>query len=144
MEFKLQPLWEERKRVGVELNMAPLIDIVFLLLLFFMLSSSFVRPAGIKITLPAARTAETQPKTALVISISKEDNKIYLSGRKVDLRNLLKALKEEVKGARRKSLIIRADKNINLGLAVKVMDIAREAKVKNLVISTTVRDENLK
>ncbi len=143
MEFKLQPLWEERKRVGVELNMAPLIDIVFLLLLFFMLSSSFVRPAGIKITLPAARTAETQPKTALVISIS-EDNKIYLSGRKVDLRNLLKALKEEVKGARRKSLIIRADKNINLGLAVKVMDIAREAKVKNLVISTTVRDENLK
>ena len=94
MEFKLQPLWEERKRVGVELNMAPLIDIVFLLLLFFMLSSSFVRPAGIKITLPAARTAQTQPKTALVISIS-EDSKIYLSGRKVDLINLLKMLKEE-------------------------------------------------
>jgi biopolymer transport protein ExbD len=143
MEFKLQPLWEERKRVGIELNMAPLIDIVFLLLLFFMLSSSFARPSGIKITLPAARTAKTQPKTALVISIN-EDNKIYLNGRKVNLMDLLKVLKEEVKGVRRKSLIIRADKNINLGLAVKVMDIAREAKVENLVISTTVRDENIK
>jgi len=143
MEFELQPLWEGRKRIGIQLNIAPLIDIVFLLLLFFMLSSNFIRPSGIKITLPAARTAESQPKMDIVVSIS-GDEIIYLNDRKVDLTNLLDELKEEVKRTQGRKVTIRADENIDLGLAVKVMDIAREAKVESLVISTTVRDENIK
>jgi len=132
--------FEVRKKVSTQLNIAPLIDIVFLLLIFFMLSSHFVTQPGIKITLPTAVTAKLYPEEDIVISIAK-DNKLYLNEQLVTLDNLLNKLRIKVEETKKRTVIIRADEKIDLGLAVKVMDIAKQAEVEGLVISTRVEED---
>ena len=124
-----------RKRVSTHLNIAPLIDVVFLLLIFFMLSSHFVTHPGIKVTLPSAVTARLHPEEDIIISITKDSN-LYLNERLVTLENLLEQLEIEITKTDKKTVIIKADEKIDLGLAVKVMDIARQAEAERLIIST--------
>ena len=130
--------FEGRRRISTHLNIAPLIDVVFLLLIFFMLSSHFVTQPGIKITLPSAVTARLHPEEDIIISIT-EDNNLYLNERPVTLENLLEQLEIEMARAEKKTVIIKADEKIDLGLAVKVMDIAREADAERLIISTQMK-----
>lgn len=132
--------FEGRKRVSTRLNIAPLIDVVFLLLIFFMLSSHFVTQPGIKVTLPSAITARLYPEEDIIISIT-EDSNLYLNERLVTLENLSEQLEIEMARAEKKTVIIKADKKIDLGLAVKVMDIAREADAGRLIISTKLEKD---
>ena len=131
-----------RKRISTHLNIAPLIDVVFLLLIFFMLSSHFVTQPGIKITLPSAITARLHPEEDIIISIT-EDSNLYLNEKRVTLENLLKQLKIEITNTEKNTVIIKADEKIDLGLAVKVMDIAKQADAQRLIISTRLK-ENVK
>ncbi|MCK4244197.1 MAG: biopolymer transporter ExbD [Candidatus Omnitrophica bacterium] len=127
--------FEKRKKVYTHLNIAPLIDVVFLLLIFFMLSSHFISQPGIKISLPYASTTKLHPEENIIISITK-DNTLYLNDKLVNLNNLLDQLSARIKESKGKAVIIKADEKIDLGLAVKVMDIAKQANAKDLVIST--------
>ena len=132
--------FEGRRKISTRLNIAPLIDVVFLLLIFFMLSSHFVTQLGIKITLPSAVTARLHPEEDIIISIT-EDNNLYLNEKLVTLENLLEQLRIEIIKTEKKTVIIKADEKIDLGLAVKVMDIARQAETERLVISTKLRED---
>jgi len=132
--------FEGRRRISTHLNIAPLIDVVFLLLIFFMLSSHFVTQPGIKVTLPSAITARLHPEEDIIISIA-EDNNLYLNERRVSLENLSEQLEIEIARAENKTVIIKADEKIDLGLAVKVMDIAREADAERLIISTKLEKD---
>jgi len=132
--------FEGRRGVSTRLNIAPLIDVVFLLLIFFMLSSHFVTQPGIKITLPSAVTARLHPEEDIIISIT-EDSNLYLNERLVTLENLLEQLKIEIAKTEKKTVIIKADEKIDLGLAVKVMDLAREADAERLIISTKLEED---
>lgn len=127
-----------RKRISTHLNIAPLIDVVFLLLIFFMLSSHFVTQPGIKITLPSAVTAKLHPEEDIIISIT-EDSNLYLNERPVTLKNLLEQLKIEIAKTEKRTVVIKADEKIDLGLAVKVMDIAKQADAERLIISTQMK-----
>ena len=127
--------FDRRKKLRTQLNIAPLIDVVFLLLIFFMLSSQFIARPGIRVSLPRASTAEPHPGEDIVVSIT-EDSSLYLNGEEVTLENLPDKLKAKVAESEEKTVIVRADEKIDLGLAVKVMDIAREANAQGLVIST--------
>ncbi|MBN2121250.1 MAG: biopolymer transporter ExbD [Candidatus Omnitrophica bacterium] len=132
--------FEGRKRVDTRLNIAPLIDVVFLLLIFFMLSAHFVTQPGIKLTLPTASTAKLHPEEDVIISITNE-NDLYLNEKKIDLDNLLDELRVKLNESQKKTVIIKADEKIDLGLAVKVMDIAKQAEAKGLVISTRAEED---
>jgi len=132
--------FEGRKRIRMHLDIAPLIDIVFLLLIFFMLTANFMVQPGIKITLPAARTSRFQEEQKIVIFIS-EDNKVFLNEIEVNINELKTILQSEIEEVDRKIVVLRADEKINLGLAVKVMDIAKQANVEGLVISTQMKDK---
>lgn len=132
--------FEGRKRIRMHLDIAPLIDIVFLLLIFFMLTANFIMQPGIKITLPTAKTAQPQEEEDIVVFISQE-NDIYLNERKISIEELKDALEEKLEASQKKSVILKADEKINLGLAVKVMDIAKQAEAKGLVISTKVEED---
>lgn len=132
--------FERRRRVSTNLNLTPLVDVVFNLLLFFMLCSQFVTQPGIKITLPSAVTARLHPEEDIIISIT-EDNSLYLDERLVTLENLLERLKIEMQRLKKKTVIIKADEKIDLGLAVKVMDLARQAEAERLVISTKLKED---
>jgi len=132
--------FEGRKRVDTRLNIAPLIDVVFLLLIFFMLSAHFVTQPGIKLTLPTASTAKLHPEEDLIISIT-NDNDLYLNEERVNLDNLLEKLRVKLNKSQKKTVIIKADEKIDLGLAVKVMDIAKQAEAEGLVISTKAEED---
>ncbi len=140
MEFGNDMEFGGRKRVSTHLNIAPLIDVVFLLLIFFMLSSHFVTQPGIKLTLPTAVTGELRPEEDIIISVT-GDNDLYLNGEKVGLEELLDRLGQKVREAEKKTVVIKADEKIDLGLAVRIMDIARQAEAENVVISTKVEED---
>jgi len=132
--------FEGRKRIRMHLDIAPLIDIVFLLLIFFMLTANFIMQPGIKITLPQAVTAKPQEEENIIVFIT-EGNEIYLNDRQISIDELKDALQEKLEAAQKKSVVLKADEKINLGLAVKVMDIAKQAKADGLVIATQIRDK---
>jgi len=131
--------FEREKKIRIHLEIAPLVDIVLLLLIFFMLTSNFIMQPGIKITLPRAKTARPQEED-IVVFITK-DNRIYLNDREIDIDELKDALEKKLEKSKKKNVILKADEKINLGLAVKVMDIAKEAKAENLVISTQIKKD---
>ncbi len=133
--------FDRRKKLRTQLNIAPLIDVVFLLLIFFMLSSQFIARPGIRVSLPRASTAEPHPGEDIIVSIT-EGGSLYLDGEEITLESLPAKLKAKVAESEEKTVIVRADEKINLGLAVKVMDIAREANAQGLVISTEMEQRN--
>ena len=132
--------FEGRKRIRMHLDIAPVIDIVFLLLIFFMLTANFIMQPGIKITLPVAKTAKPQEEENIVIFISQE-NEIFLNDRKISIDDLKKGLEEKLETSQKKTVVLKADEKINLGLAVKVMDVAKQANAEGLVISTQIKDK---
>ena len=133
--------FERERKIRMHLEIAPLVDIVLLLLIFFMLTSKFIMQPGIKITLPGAKTSRPQQED-IVVFITK-DNRIYFNDREVDIGELKDALKKKLEKSKKKNVILKADEKINLGLAVKVMDIAKQAKAENLVISTKIEKDKL-
>jgi biopolymer transport protein ExbD len=116
-------------------HMAPMADVVFLLLIFFMITSSFVMEPGIDIKLPRAITAEEQIELKHVLTIT-EDRTVLLDQKVTSFSKLKRMLEDAYSGKDAKLLIIRADKNVPHGLVVKALDISREAGVPQLAIAT--------
>lgn len=133
-----------RRRYKTEighLDIAPLIDVVFLLLIFFMLTSRFVVASGLKVHLPESRSRERVQQKGLVIIIDKKGD-IYLrrtnsagakGEKRVDFSELSLALKSLSRG--NKSAIIYADRQTALEKVIKVWDISRESGIKEIGIS---------
>lgn len=126
-------LVSRKKRFG--LNITPLIDVLFILIIFFTISSTFLEQPGIKLELPTAKTSETQKTEKAVLYIN-DDATLFFMNEPVTLENLPERLQEAMTTNIDKSLIISADKKVQHGLVVKVMDIARANGVAKLVIST--------
>lgn len=130
---------ERRKKVMINLNIAPLIDVVFQLLLFFALTSYFVANPGIEVSLPKANSAVTVPRNTIEIYIT-STNTIYCNASKVELPALKQML--ETCKADSKTVILKADKTVQLGLVVQVIDIIKQTQVKDLVIATSMEENN--
>lgn len=122
-----------QQKVGID--MTPMIDSVFLLLIFFMITSSIIKDQGIQVSLPHAKSSESQPDRDLVISISREGH-IHLNEARVAKKDLYQKLRQLYKEVKRDFLIIRADEVIEYGVLVEVMDIARLAGIYNVSLST--------
>jgi len=131
--------FERRKKPESHLNMTPLIDMVFLLLIFFVLSSHFVSHQGLNIKLPESKYAPSQKQDKNIISI-REDGDILLNDTKARLSNLAEDLKASINKTGSRTVVIKADEKVDLGLAVKVMDAAKQAEAQNLVIATQADD----
>lgn len=119
-----------------EINITPLVDMVFQLLIFFMLASSFVASSpGIRINLPRAVTSEVMKEQNITITINKE-NMIYLNEKPITSSELTSYLERIVKSKQEKPLLIKADKDAQLGSVVKVWDICRKVGVSQINIAT--------
>lgn len=129
----------ERKRHNhAHLNIAPLVDVVFLLLLFFMLTSHLMLEPAIKITLPDSRTSETKHEIIKTVLITKEGD-IYYLDEKVNLNNLQKSIYDSLQDVEEDFLRIKADKDVNVGLLISVIDEVRLSGVRNFSIVTERR-----
>lgn len=137
MKFKYGRL---KLEAGEYLNIAPLIDIVFLLLIFFLLTWNFLAQSqsGIKVNLPKAVTSEAVVEESIVISITGE-NLIYLNDKVVTTKELVSKLEGLL--PKKKSLLIKADRKASLGRVVEVWDICRNAGISQVNIATTQTKE---
>jgi len=125
---------EEDELSGTELNLTPLIDMVFILLIFFVVTSSFVKESGIEVSRPTAKSAERQERGNIIISVSKA-GEIWIDRRKVAM-NALRANVERLHAENPEgSVIIAADKEALTGILVQALDQARLAGVANVSIA---------
>ncbi len=116
-----------------QIDIAPLIDMVFQLLIFFMLTSSFVMQPGIKVNLPKAVTSEIVKYENIEVILSGE-NVIYLNGKVVNSGELKDLLKQVAK--RKQAILIKADKHASLGRVVEVWDMCRDLGLSQINIAT--------
>jgi len=133
MQFRKKSVTHEK--VMVALNMTPLIDCVLQLLIFFMLTSSFVLQTGIAVDLPKARTPKLQEEQDIVITITR-DNETYLNDQAVPLAQLPVALLEKLTKSEQKMVLIKPDKRVETGKLVEIMGIAKSVGVESLGIAT--------
>ena len=125
-----------RKHSGgiADINMTPLIDMVFILLIFFIVTTSFVKETGVDVNRPSAKTAVKKELANIMIAIT-ENGEIKMDRRTIDRRavraNVERMHAENPEGA----VIILADKEAKTGLLIEVMDQARLAGVSNVSIA---------
>ena len=128
--------YERRRRSATVLNLTPLIDIVFLLLIFFMLTSHFIEEQVIPITLPRAETGgDVTRKDFLEVLITPE-GELLVDGEPVQLDDLEQTIRGALHAPGVRFVKLRGDQAANLGLAVKVIDAARSAGAESLDIVT--------
>jgi biopolymer transport protein ExbD len=124
------------KSKEAEINISPLIDLVFLLLIFFMVTTSFVRETGIDVRRPSASTATLTENGNILVAVS-DKGTVHFDGRKIDLRSLrshiTRALAENPEG----SVVIVADKVSYTGIVIRVMDQCRLAGAKRVSIAAS-------
>jgi len=123
---------------GDEINLTPMLDVVFIMLIFFVVTASFIKEAGIDVNRPQASTGPDIPDASILIAIS-ENNEIWIGGRMIDVRalraNIERLHAENPKG----TIVIQADGKSNNDTFVQVMNASREAGVYDIAIAT-VRD----
>ena len=126
-----------RKKIYQEesgLDLTPMLDIVFIMLIFFIVTTSFVKESGIEVNRPNAETAERDEKGNILVALT-ENNEIWIDKRRVDLKAVranIERLKIEYPGG---SVIIQADKASQTGLLVEAMDQIRLAGVLEISIA---------
>ena len=123
-----------RRAEQSEVNMTPMLDVVFIMLIFFIVTASFVKEAGVDVSRPPAVTAESKDKGNILIAIT-ENGQIWIDRRQVDPRSLRASIErlhgENPNGA----IVIQADQKSQNHLLIAVMDAAKAAGVNQVAIA---------
>ena len=118
-----------------EIDMTPMLDIVFIMLIFFIVSTSFVREAGVEIERPVSDTSEVQESQGVMLAITAQDE-VWLDRQLVDIRMIrptLERLKVEQPDL---GVMIQADKDAKTGLLVQVMDQVKLSGIEQVAVAT--------
>ena len=117
-----------------EINMTPMLDVVFIMLIFFIVTASFVKEAGIDVNRPEAATAVKKERANILIAIS-DKGEIWINKRRIDVRavqaNVERLKAENPQG----TVVIQADKKATTDVLIKVMDASRAAGVYDVSIA---------
>lgn len=118
-----------------EIDLTPMLDVVFIMLIFFIVTASFIKEAGIEVNRPEASTSQKKENVNILVAIS-GGNEIWIDQRRVDERSVRSVIErlhaENPKGA----IVIQADKNSNTKTVTAVMDAARAAGVFDVSLAT--------
>ena len=118
-----------------EPNITPMLDVVFILLIFFIVTANFIKEPGLEINRPDSDTAETQENAAILIAVG-PTGEVWMDGRRIDVRqvkaNVVKLLADNPQG----SVVIQADEKAVADTIIKVMDGAREAGVSAISLAS--------
>ena len=122
-----------------EVNLTPMLDVVFIMLIFFIVTASFVKESGMDVNRPDAATAVVKPRGNILVAIT-PSGQIWIDKRQVDVRsiraNLERLYAENPQGA----VVIQADEDSKNGLLVAVMDAAKLAGIENVSIAADIID----
>lgn len=112
---------------------------VFLLLLFFMLTSHWIQEPAIRVRLPESSTAEVKSDEAKTILLT-QNGEIYFMDRRMDIQDLQRAIKEQFRDREKDFLKIKADKEVRVELLISVIDEVRRSGIKNFSIITAKKE----
>ena len=119
---------------NVDVNMSPLIDMVFLLLIFFVVTTSFVKESGIEVSRSTASTAEVKDNASIMIGVS-DEGEVWMEGKKVDVRSVRGLVERALAEDPEAGVIVVADRSSETGDVVKVMDQCRLAGASNVSLA---------
>ncbi len=129
---------QKRDRMGeykIKAPLTSLIDIVFLLLVYFLLTTNFMVDEGITVKLPQAQASVPQTQPEITVYVDAE-GRAYLMNRQLAEEELFAQLKEMVGGTQDRLVVIKADRSVVLNKVVKVMDLAKGAGAGRLCLAT--------
>lgn len=126
---------DDKKTRGVDINLTPLIDVVFLLLIFFMVSTTFIYTDSLNVNLPKAKGENVEVKQNINIVVS-QDGSIHINGNRISKTGLSRKLNELHKNMPDATVILQADKKSTHGDVVFVMDYCKRAGFEKLAIAT--------
>ena len=120
----------------VEINMMPLIDMIFILLIFFLVTASFVRESGVEVNRPEAASAEAKEATGIVVGVTDEGT-VFIDNQQVDLRRVRGLVEIFLSENKEGGVIIDADSACPTGRLVAVLDQCRLAGAENVAVSAS-------
>ena len=126
---------KKKPRYQMQPPITSLIDIVFMLLIYFLLTTNFMVDEGIKIKLPQASAAAPQTQQEITVYVDREGC-TYIENKLVPQDKLFKRLKEMIGGQQDRLVVVKADRSVILNKAVKVMDLAKAAGAARLCLAT--------
>ncbi|MDY6822875.1 MAG: biopolymer transporter ExbD [Thermodesulfobacteriota bacterium] len=126
---------KKRARYEIQAPLTSLIDIVFMLLIYFLLTTNFMVDEGIKIKLPQAKASAPQTQQEITVYVDK-DGRAYINNKAVPEAMLFKKLKEMIGDQENRLVVVKADRAVMLNKAVKVMDLAKAAGAGRLCLAT--------
>lgn len=123
-----------RKRDGFELNVIPLIDVVFVILIFVILSSSLTQETGMQVDKPQAQSAGELNRQSIMVAITR-DGTVHVNERQIDLNGLKDVLSRLLAQNALGEVVLIADRESNTGLLVNVMDACNLAGAKKISVA---------
>ena len=124
-----------RDRYAIQTPLTSLIDIVFMLLIYFLLTANFMTDEGIGVNLPRAKAAAPQVEEDITIYVDQE-GQAFLKNQLIPHDRLFTDLKDMISGRTDRLIVIKADRSVLLDKAVRVMDIAKAAGASRLLLAT--------
>jgi biopolymer transport protein ExbD len=134
MEFR------EKRTFKIAINIAPMIDMLFMLLIFFIMTSTFIEQPNIKLELPTAKHSEMGKTEQLALIISRE-GKLYLRDEAIERKDLETKLIDVFAQRDDKSLVLKADKLVPYGIVIDVMDAAKSVGLRKIIAPTMLEEK---
>ncbi len=119
---------------SAEINLTPMLDVVFIMLIFFIVTTSFTKESGVEIERPESSAASARPDAQVMVAITPE-GAVWVDGEPVDVRRVGDTVAGLV--SERGGVVVQADRESTTGLLIEVMDRIREAGVDNLAVAAT-------
>jgi|SRR5690606_35632873 biopolymer transport protein ExbD len=117
------------------IDLTPMLDVVFIMLIFFIVTASFIKEAGIEVNRPEATTWIEKKSASILIAVS-ENNEIWIDKNRVDPRSVRQAIERLLAENPKGTVVIQADSEAQVELIVEITNAAREAGVDNVAVST--------
>jgi biopolymer transport protein ExbD len=127
-------LKESNKR-KITVNLTSLIDVLFILIIFFSVSSTFLEQPGIELKLPKAESSEAHTTQKVIIYVDDSEN-LFLNDEMVSINNLTDEVKNLVEAQSDNSIVLKADAGVSHGLVIRIMDLLRQQGIYKIVVST--------
>jgi biopolymer transport protein ExbD len=133
--MKRRRVFSANRGGGEDINISPLIDMVFILLIFFIVTTVFVEETGVEVTKPQAASQIQLEKNSILIAITSNNNVVY-GGRDIGINGVRGVVKRLIQDDPKMPVIIQADENVPTRILVRVIDEAKLAGANSVNIST--------